>query len=59
MKIKFKFCLLPFMLIGVCLLISTSCSKDDDNNSKNTVKDIDGNVYHSVTIGTQVWWLKT
>lgn len=46
------------LLIGTYLIIPTSCGKDDDENvpsDTNTVKDIDGNVYHTVTIGTQVW----
>lgn len=46
----------PFILIGCVLMLASSCKKDDDN--KNTIKDIDGNVYHSITIGTQVWMLE-
>lgn len=42
-------------------MLTTSCKKGDDNNdssSSGTVKDIDGNVYHTVTIGTQVWMVE-
>lgn len=41
------------IFISVFLIFSYSCNKDDLNS--NTVKDIDGNVYRTITIGTQVW----
>jgi len=44
------------MLVGIFLIFIGSCKKEDVNNS--TVIDIDGNVYHTVTIGTQVWTLE-
>lgn len=44
-----------FSLVAL-LLIANSCSKDNGNDQPdNTIVDIDGNVYHSVTIGTQEW----
>jgi len=46
------------LLLTVVLLISIGCKKSDDNPppvSANTVTDIDGNVYNTITIGTQVW----
>ena len=42
-----------FRISGVIIFIFLihSCKKDDDN----AIKDVDGNVYTSVIIGTQVW----
>ena len=44
-------------LFSLMVLFSLGCKKQDGNpdNSGNTVTDIDGNVYKTVTIGTQVW----
>lgn len=43
-------------IMAISLLIIThGCSKDDDNNS---LTDIDGNIYTSVTIGTQEWMVE-
>lgn len=45
-------------------MLTISCTKDDDpaikkdNVTEITVTDIDGNVYHTVTIGTQVWMVE-
>jgi uncharacterized protein (TIGR02145 family) len=42
-----------FRISGVILLILLiqSCKKSDDN----LIRDADGNVYHTVTIGSQIW----
>jgi len=53
----------PLFIIGLLFILATSCKKKDDNTTNdpppaNTVTDIDGNVYHYVTIGTQVWMLE-
>jgi uncharacterized protein (TIGR02145 family) len=39
------------------LILAISCKKDD-NDEPIAVNDIDGNGYHAVTIGTQVWLLE-
>lgn len=45
-------------LIGVICLFTTNCSKDESKPDSNTVTDIDGNVYHTVKIGTQTWMVE-
>src|ERR1700690_4031958 len=46
--------------IGMLLMFIISCKKDDasDPMNQNEVTDIDGNVYKTVTIGTQVWMVE-
>jgi uncharacterized protein (TIGR02145 family) len=48
-----------FLIMGFVLIFSYGCKKDDKDVNPQppgiTVTDIDGNVYHAVTIGTQVW----
>jgi uncharacterized protein (TIGR02145 family) len=46
------------LLITLFVIASfTSCNKDE-SETDSKIKDIDGNVYHSVTIGTQVWMVE-
>jgi len=62
MKIKIR--IYSFTVICAFLILLTACKKkDSDNNNDNqtpntTITDIDGNVYHSITIGTQVWMVE-
>ena len=48
----------PFLAAFVLMFV-TGCGDDDDKSTQSdpaeTVTDIDGNVYQTVTIGTQVW----
>ena len=52
-----------FIIMGFVVIISYSCSKDEGSIPVRppmplTVKDIDGNVYHTVKIGHQVWMVE-
>jgi uncharacterized protein (TIGR02145 family) len=49
----------PFIFFGIAIQLLSCCEKDDGGkNHSNTVTDIDGNVYHFDTIGTQVWMVE-
>ena len=50
-----KKCILKIHLFGISvflILLVISCKKENDDT---TVTDIDGNVYNTITIGSQVW----
>jgi len=53
MKRNFWFYLIT--ISGVLLIIITGYKQVDNNN---TVTDYDGNIYHTVTIGTQIWMVE-
>lgn len=48
----------PVLLLGFALFVANSCKKDESNNSSETVTDVDGNVYHTVTIHNQTWMVE-
>lgn len=56
MKLKNN-CLSPLIFVLTLLILSNSCKKED-NNTALTVTDVDGNLYHTVTIGTQIWMVE-
>lgn len=43
---------------GIFLFIESCCEKEEANKNEEIVYDIDGNLYHTVSIGTQVWMLE-
>lgn len=62
MILKTKVLICKSLVISFLLLATISCRKDNDNNKvtdkSNTVTDIDGNIYNTVKIGTQVWMVE-
>ena len=59
MKKRNRIWIFPFIVMGVLLVTISSCKKDDNKTtSSTTVTDVDGNVYHTVTIGTQTWMVE-
>jgi len=56
---KKKIWIFPLLLMGFVLILTDSCSKDDKNTTDAaTVKDADGNLYHTVKIGSQTWMVE-
>ena len=58
MKNKNRILTYSLFIVGVLLMLASCSRKDDEAPTPTTVTDIDGNVYHTVTIGTQVWMIE-
>jgi uncharacterized protein (TIGR02145 family) len=58
MKTKNRIWLYQFLIIGLAFIFTNSCSKDEGNKNPSSITDKDGNVYTSVTIGSQVWMVE-
>jgi uncharacterized protein (TIGR02145 family) len=50
-----KIWMYPLLAIGFVLVLTSNKNNDDNNNP---VTDVDGNIYTTVTIGTQVWMVE-
>ena len=55
---KRRFWLYPSIITGIFLIFLVSCKKDTSNIFPNTMTDYDGNVYHTIQIGTQTWMVE-
>ena len=58
MKTKNRIWLIPLIVMGLGLILTNSCKKDDDEVETGGLTDKDGNVYTSVIIGTQEWMVE-
>ena len=62
MKTNYLKCCLQFIALAIYFLTLNACKKSNQNNLSitvdNTVKDIDGNIYHTIKIGNQTWMLE-
>ena len=57
MKQRFFYLIVLSLLACAFILLSPSCKKSNDSDA-NMVYDLQGNAYHTVTIGTQTWMVE-
>lgn len=56
MKNRSQIWISPLLIVIILSLLASNCQKE--KSDPNTVTDKDGNVYHTITIGTQVWMVE-
>lgn len=57
MKTRKSMLIYPLIIMGIISICLSGCKKDE-SSSPATVTDIDGNVYHTVTIKSQTWMVE-
>jgi len=63
MRAKITLSFTPFMILGLLLILTSGCKKEDNDNeivfnpnlTYGRITDIDGNTYKIITVGTQTW----
>jgi uncharacterized protein (TIGR02145 family) len=55
---KSRIWIYPLAVMSLLLVLTNSCKKSNNIIPPETVTDSDGNVYHTITIGSQVWMLE-
>src|ERR1700693_2818813 len=61
MKTRNRFWFYSIVVLPVFLIFTNSCKKDskvDYSGQQGTITDIDGNIYHTIGIGTQIWMVE-
>jgi uncharacterized protein (TIGR02145 family) len=46
------------LVFALFIIIGFECCNKKDSDNEKTIKDIDGNIYHSIMIGTQTWMIE-
>jgi len=58
MKKQNRIWIYALIVMGLVSILPNGCTKDNNNNPATEITDADGNVYTTVTIGTQVWMVE-
>jgi uncharacterized protein (TIGR02145 family) len=58
MKKQNRIWIYALIIMGLVSILPNGCKKDNNINPATAITDADGNVYTSVTIGTQVWMVE-